>query len=114
MDSLLLTATRVHTFSRHAIVTSRHVLIDEPSGHYPDRIDIELHIEPTNLGSSTCFSVPLYVDQRAVWRQGCDAGGAIDVAVVELQESALPDTMAYRTFTHAHLPDLDEAVEIDG
>ena len=129
MHSLLLAATRVHTFSQDAMVTSasgfffsreerlffvtsRHVLIDEPSGHYPDRIEIELHIDPANLGASTWFSVPLYVDRRAVWRQGCDAGGAIDVAAVELQESALPDTMAYRTFTPAHLADLDEAVEI--
>lgn len=93
-------------------VTSRHVLFDEPSAHYPNRIEIELHIDPANLGASTWFSVPLYVDRRAVWRQGCDAGGAIDVAAVELQKSALPDTMAYRTFTPAHLPDLDKAVEI--
>lgn len=83
--------------TRLFVVTSRHVLIDEPSGHYPDRIEIELHIDPANLGASTWFSVPLYVDRRAVWRQGCDAGGAIDVAAVELQKSALPDTMAYRT-----------------
>jgi len=50
MDSILLTATRVHTFSQDAMmtsasgfffarekrlffVTSRHVLIGEPSGH---------------------------------------------------------------------------------
>ena len=31
------------------LVTSRHVLIDEPSKHFPDRIEIELHIEPGNL-----------------------------------------------------------------
>lgn len=129
MDSILLTTTRVHTFSRDTMltsasgfffarekrlffVTSRHVLIDEPSEHYPNRIEIELHVDPTNLGASIWFSVPLYADRRAVWREGSDAGGAIDVAVVELQDSALPGTMAYRTFTPAHLPDLDDAVEI--
>jgi hypothetical protein len=129
MDSLLLTVTRVHTFSQDAMVTSatgfffarekclffvtsRHVLFDEPSGHYPDRIEIELHIDPANLGASIWFSVPLYVDRQAVWRQGSDAGGAIDVAAVELQDSALPDTMAYRAFTPAHLLGLDEDVEI--
>jgi hypothetical protein len=66
----------------------------EPSGHYPDPIEIELHIDPANLRASTWISVPLYVDRRDVWRQGCDAGGSIDVATVEPPELALSDTMA--------------------
>ncbi|WP_187615569.1 hypothetical protein [Paraburkholderia sp. UCT2] len=46
------------------MVTSQHVLIDEPSGHYPNRIEIEPHVDPANLGASTLISVPLYVDRR--------------------------------------------------
>ena len=42
------------------MVTSRHVLIDEPSKHFPDRIEIELHIDEANLAKSTGFSIPLY------------------------------------------------------
>ena len=26
-------------------ITSRHVLIDEPSQHYPDRLEIEVHVD---------------------------------------------------------------------
>ena len=61
-EPLLLTATQISTFvgprlltnasgffferdERLYLVTSRHVLIDEPSEHHPDRIEIELHID---------------------------------------------------------------------
>ena len=122
IESLLLTATRVFTFeqqqvltnasgffferdSRLFLVTSRHVLIDEPSEHLPDRVEIELHIDPYNMARSTGFSIPLYRDGKAVWRQGIDAGGQIDVAVIEIERSALPQTTVYRAFAPAHVYD---------
>ena len=120
LEPLLLTATRVFTFTgqetltnasgfffeRHPrlfLVTSRHVLMDEPSGHVPDRIEIELHIDPENMAQSTGFSIPLYRDGEAVWRQGIDGGGPIDVATIEIERDALPQTAVYRAFTPAHL-----------
>ena len=85
IDSLLLTAARVFTFARQRLltnasgffferderlflVTSRHVVIDEPSRHFPDRIEIELHVNPDNLAESTGFSIPLYRDGKSIWR----------------------------------------------
>ena len=122
IESLLLTATRVFTFkaqqvltnasglfferdSRLFLVTSRHVVIDQPSEHLPDRVEIELHIDRDNMASSTGFSIPLYRDGKAVWRQGIDTGGQIDVAVIEIERSALPQTTVYRAFTPAHVYD---------
>jgi S1-C subfamily serine protease len=120
IERLLLTATRVFTLkgqemltnasgffferdSRLFLVTSRHVLIDEPSGHLPDRIEIELHIDPENMAQSMGFSIPLYRDGEAVWRQGIDGGGPIDVATIEIERDALPQRTVYRAFTPAHL-----------
>jgi S1-C subfamily serine protease len=122
IESLLLTATRVFTFDRQQVltnasgffferdsrlflVTSRHVLIDEPSEHLPDRVEIELHTDPDNMASSTGFSIPLYGDGKAVWHQGIDAGGQIDVAVIEIERGALPPMTVYRAFTPEHLYD---------
>jgi S1-C subfamily serine protease len=122
IESLLLTATRVFTFeqqrvltnasgffferdSRLFLVTSRHVLIDEPSEHAPDRVEIELHTDPDNMASSTGFSIPLYRNGKSVWRQGIDTGGQIDVAAVEIERGALPPTTVYRAFTPEHLYD---------
>ena len=60
IEPLLMTCVRVSTFSgsvalsgasgfffaretRLFLVTSRHVFLDEPAGHRPDRIEIEIH-----------------------------------------------------------------------
>src|SRR5438445_5866570 len=97
IEPLLLTSARVSTFDRHRpltgasgffferegrlfLVTSRHVVIDEPSRHFPNRLEIELHTDARNLARSIGLSVPLYRDGKSVWRQGRDAGGEIDVA----------------------------------
>ena len=94
------------------LVTSRHVLIDEPSEHFPDRLEIELHIDPDNLATSTGFSIPLYRNRRSIWRQGLDSTGGIDVAVVEVERSALPATTVCCAFTPEHLLLPGVAVEI--
>jgi hypothetical protein len=129
IESILLTAANVLTFDgrrpltnasgfffereqRLFLVTSRHVLIDEPDNHFPDRIEIELHTDPANLASSTGFSIPLYRGGRAIWRQGTDTAGEIDVAVIELDRDAIPDTTVYRAFTPAHLLREPEKVEV--
>ena len=129
IEPLLLTAARVCTFLQHAaltnasgffferdqrlfLVTSRHVVIDAPSKHFPDRIEIELHIDPDNMANSTGFSIPLYRDGKSVWRQGQDAAGAIDVAVIELERAALPPTTAYRAFTPQHMLGRFDQVEV--
>ncbi len=129
IDSILLTATRLLTFEQQRpltnassffferderlfLVTSRHVMIDTPSKHFPDRIEIELHIDQNNLAASIGFSIPLYRDGKSVWRQGQDASGDVDVAVIELERSALPGTAVYRSFTPAHLYAMPAQVEV--
>lgn len=119
-EPLLLTAAQITTFDgqrmltrasgfffergpRLFLVTSRHVLIDEPSGHFPDRIEVELHLDAANLTRSTGYSVLLYRDGRANWRQGRDAAGEIDVAAIEIDRAALPGAAVLRAFTPAHL-----------
>ncbi len=125
-EPLLLTAAPIATFAgarlltrasgffferdgRLYLVTSRHVLIDEPSGHHPDRIEVELHVDAANLTRSTGLSILLYRDGRADWRQGCDPSGEIDVAALEIDRRALPPTALLHAFTPAHLQaSLDE------
>lgn len=128
-EPLLLTATQISTFlgkrlltkssgfffegddDRLFLVTSRHVLIDEPSKHFPDRIEIELHTDEDNLTRSSLFSVLLYKQGKSVWRQGCDPAGEIDVAVLELDREALPKSVFLRAFNKSHLqaslPDIE-------
>jgi S1-C subfamily serine protease len=127
IDPLLLTATRISTFDgarlltaasgfffqrgeRLFLVTSRHVLVDAPSGHNPDRIEIVLHTDAVNLTRFTVFSVLLYREGKSAWRQGKDSGGEIDVAVLELDRAALPKDAVFLAFTPDHLPGAAEEI----
>ena len=136
IEPLLLSTTRVSTFvgrqpltgasgffferddedeeggTRLFLVTSRHVLIDEPSSHRPDRIEIEVHLDEEDLTEIAVISLLLYEDGQAVWHQGRDAGGAIDVAVLELDRDALPETAVLRAFSPAHLQRSLDEVEV--
>jgi hypothetical protein len=120
IESLLLTTARVCTFfgtqaltgasgffferdARLYLVTNRHVLVDRPSGHLPDRIEIEVHTDAENLTRAAVLSVLLYRDGKAIWHQGRDGAGEIDVAAIELDRAALPAAVALRCFTPAHL-----------
>jgi S1-C subfamily serine protease len=129
IDSLLLAVTRIATFEhqramtnasgffferagRLFLVTSRHVLIDEPSDHHPNRIEIEIHTDSADLGKSSQFSLLLFQDGKSQWRQGTDAAGEIDVALIELQRGALPQGSLIHVFTPGHLQRLDDPVEV--
>jgi len=121
IDTLLLATARIATFELERgltnasgfyfqrgeklfLVTSRHVLIDEPSKHHPNRIEIELHTDAANLGQSIGLSMLLFQDGKALWRQGRDTGGEIDVAVIEIDRQALPVGTLLHAFTPEHLP----------
>ena len=129
IEPLLLTTTRVSTFDgkrgltgasgffferddRLFLVTSRHVVIDKPSKHFPSRLEIELHTDADNLTRSIGWSVLLYKDGKSIWRQGRDTGGEIDVAVIELEREALPEGVALSCFTPAHLQGPLQEVEV--
>ena len=129
IESILLSAAPVATFvgqnpltnasgfffergERLFLVTSRHVMIDAPSEHFPDRIEIELHNDPENIARTTGFSIPLYRAGQSVWRQGMDSAGEIDVAAIEIDRSVLPETAVFRSFTPLHLIAPHDTVEI--
>lgn len=129
IDSLLLAATRIATFEhqrgltnasgffferedRLYLVTSRHVLIDKPTKHFPNRIEIEVHTNADDLAKSARVSLLLYQEGQSQWRQGTDASGEIDVAMIELDREALPPTALLYAFTPEHLQHLDDPVEV--
>ncbi len=127
IEPLLLTTARIATFlggraltaatgffferdGRLFFVTSRHVLFDQPTHHLPDRVEITLHASATDLTRVVVQSILLYQDGKSTWRQGRDAAGEVDVAVIELQRAALPSGVELRAFTPAHLlRSLDDA-----
>src|SRR5258705_6174221 len=130
MDPLLLACARVTTSSLGApltnasgflfehgeqlfLVSSRHVFIDEPSKHFPDRIEVEVHTDAINASRSVSFTVPLYRDGKSLWRQATDSGGEVDVAAIELDRSAWPEEAIYHAFSAEHLADPGMRIDLD-
>lgn len=120
VEPILLTAARVSThlgaqllttasgfyFERQGrlfLVTSRHVVFDQPSSHFPDRIDIAVHTDPVDLTRVANLSLPLYRNGQGVWRQGRDLGGDVDVAAIEIDRARLPPSASMRCFSPDHL-----------
>lgn len=121
IDPLLLSAANVLTFNAGQpltnasgffferdetlfLVTSRHVVRDESSQHFPDLVRIALHTDRNNIARLMDFEIPLYRDGNSVWRQGSDLAGDIDIAVIALERAALPADLVYHPFTIDHLP----------
>jgi hypothetical protein len=128
-EPMLLTTVHIRTFdgphaltgasgffferdSRLYLVTSRHVLFDEPSEHRPDRIEIALHTDAGNLTRWLGMSILLYRNGLAEWRQAEDTGGPIDVAVLELDREVLPPTAVLHAFTPEHIGAAQSGVEV--
>ncbi len=129
VEPLLLTAVFMSTFGngtllssatgfffrrgeRLYLVTNRHVLLDEPSGHRPDRVVIRVFTDAANLAATTEFSIPLYQSGQAQWQQAQDTSGTIDVVGLELDQNALPESMVYEAFSPETLLTPETVVEV--
>lgn len=115
IDPLLLCVTKVATFmgdqpltnasgfffSRDRklfLITSLHVLRDDASKHFPDRVLIDFHTDLDNLTQTISLSMPLYRDGKSVWLQATDGMGAVDIAAVEIDSDALTQDVTYQSF----------------
>jgi Trypsin-like peptidase domain len=129
IESLLLSVTRVSTLlgeqqltnatgffferdGRLFLVTNRHVVLDEPSDHRPDRLEIELHVDPENVAVTTGFAIPLYRGTKPVWREGIDPAGTVDVVALQLERAALPEKLLLQPFTPNHLIEQLDEIEV--
>jgi S1-C subfamily serine protease len=128
-EAALLTTTRVSTFlgpcslsgasgfffrrdGRLFLVTSRHVLADETSSHFPDRIEVEVHTDALNLTRYAAVSIPLYREGLSQWRQATDSGGEVDVAAIEIDLGSLPDASILHAFGPEHLQPSGDLAEV--
>jgi Trypsin-like peptidase domain len=119
IETLLLSTTQVLTFKGRRpltqasgfyfareghlfLVTSRHVVLDGPSGHAPDRIEIAMHTNSANATQTMGLSILLYQQGQPIWRQCEDSNRDVDVAVIEIDQGRMPPTHLC-AFTPQHL-----------
>ncbi|UXY15493.1 trypsin-like peptidase domain-containing protein [Chitiniphilus purpureus] len=128
-EAVLLTNTRISTYlesqrltcasgfffrreERLYLITSRHVLLDETSGHVPDRIEIEVHTDACDLTQHAICPIPLYDEGVALWRQASDEAGVVDIAVIDINAGRLPGNALFHAFDQTHLDPQGEDLEI--
>lgn len=129
IDPLLLSTVLIRTFNGDAgltnatgflfarggqlfLVTSGHVLFDEPSAHFPSHLTLELHTNAENLAEVAQVRLPLYRNGLSLWRQAADDAGPVDVASLELDRAVLPATALYRPFSEQQLLNRGDAIEV--
>lgn len=129
LDALLLTTTRISTFSGSRVLTSasgfffrrddrlylvsnRHVFADTESSHFPDRFEIGVHTDMQDLTRHAVISLPLYRDGFGRWREATDSGGPVDIAAIELPAGSLPADAVLQAFDETHLDTRAEEVAI--
>jgi S1-C subfamily serine protease len=128
-ETLLLCTTRISTFRGRQeltaasgfffesaaglhLVTSRHVLHDSPSGHFPDRVEFLVHVHPQDLTRIASVSIPLYSDGEAQWVQARDTGGDVDVAALPIPRTALPAGAVFHSFGPGSLIESYDDVQV--
>ncbi|MGB3622447.1 trypsin-like peptidase domain-containing protein [Ketobacter sp. MCCC 1A13808] len=129
VESVLLSVARILTFkgdypltsatgfffereSRLYLVTCRHVVVDEKSHHYPDRIELDFHTDPENLVTTTALSILLYHKSDAIWVEAKDSKGVVDIVAIEVDRKALPKSTLYSAFSPTHLQLPEQRVEV--
>lgn len=94
------------------LVTSNHVVIDHEANHFPTRVSIDFHTDTVDLTAYVSFSIPLYLNGKSVWRGGLDSAGIVDVAVIEIDQSALPGNAVFKAFNEANISSLNTPINI--
>lgn len=128
-DALLLTTARVTTFSgTHAttdangffyrcgdrlfLVSNRRVFVDALSGHFPDRLQLDVPTDTQDLTRHATVSLPLHRDGRMQWREAEGNDGEVDIAVISIPSDALPPDAVLHAFDETNLAQGDEEVSI--
>lgn len=129
IESILLTTAGVKTFADNQLLTKatgfffergvrlflimcRHVVLDAPKGHYPDRVEIELHIGEEQWSQVVSYSIPLYKDGMSLWRACSDTAGDVDIVAIEISRQHLPSDVVYHAFSSDHLPQSQDLIEV--
>lgn len=129
LDPLLLTTTPVTSclgdqvlsedsgffFCRNGqlfLVSARHAMAGHNGGQAPDRLEIKLAVNPQDLAPRVLHSFALQSGGQRLWRDMRDSAGPIDVAVMRLDRTDLPDSALLLAFDESHLQARGEDIAI--
>ena len=129
LDPLALTTTQVTSylgaaalskhsgffFRRHGqlfLVSTRQAMAGCSGAQAPDRLAIELAVKPQDLSRRTRCFLALQSGEQRRWRDMSDAAGPIDVAVIKIASTQLPESALLLAFDETHLDACGEDIGI--
>ena len=93
------------------LVTCRHVVINEAIDHRPDRLQLSLHSDASDLRQRAELSIPLYVDGVPQWYQ-LSHGHNADVAAVSINDPQALSSHFLATFCCDDILNKDEGIPL--
>lgn len=106
MEDLFICATRIETWKADThctnatgffyfdegllfLITNRHVVLNESTGHAPDSLRLLLHTDQTDVPANEKVSIPLYKDGVPQWREHPLHGPGVDVVAVMISDPTM-------------------------
>ena len=68
------------------LITNRHVVMNESTGHRPDAIHLLLHTNADDLTANQSFEIPLYRDGIPQWHEHPRYGTSVDVVAITITD----------------------------
>lgn len=129
IDSMFIRVAKVHTFaglnpmtnatgffylhdSFLYLITARHVVINESSGHFPDSLHVSLHADASDLSRRADLLIPLYLDGVPQWRQHPRYLGSVDFVAVAVNDPQVLASHFVETFRSTDLVSPDQQIPL--
>jgi hypothetical protein len=68
------------------LITNRHVVLNEPTHHRPEALQVALHSNASDLRETRELTIPLYLDDAPLWREHPGLGEQVDVVAVPIND----------------------------
>lgn len=94
------------------LLTNRHVVRSEETGHRPSSLSIELHVDPDNIATTADLAIPLFAEEVPLWNETTDTGGLVDIAAIRLDRNHFPEGAIFEAFTVDQLVQPSNRIEL--
>lgn len=74
------------------LITNRHVVLNEATGHAPDSLQLLLHTDAEDLTANERIVIPLYQNGERQWLEHPVHGTAVDVVAVKIADPMMLST----------------------
>ncbi len=94
------------------LITARHVVTDQETGHFPDTLQVFLHSDTMNLHEQSELRIPLFVDGIRQWWEHPTQREDVDLVAVSVNNPVALTKYLVTTFTPDEMACPDDRLPI--